>query len=341
MPPKTYMRRQYAVSSSPLRRLMLVAMATVGFSGLGIASAHADPFPAKPITLIVPAVAGGAMDGIARLVAQRLGTRLGQPVVVDSKPGAGGTVGMMLAAKAPADGHTLVIAADSYLTVTPRLMPAGAFQPTNALMPVVELGSSPMVLVVNPSLGVRTLPEYLAKVRGRPGTVTYGSAGSGSPHHLFMAMLDQQLGLKQVHVPYKGGAQAFADLLGGHVDSMFIVMSTAEPYIKSGKVIALGVSGSRRLAEQPNVPAIGEIAPGYESEFWFAILAPKGTPPAVVTRLNREIGAVLAEAKVTQGMQAIGVTPASGGTPDALVQKLRQEDAKMDKLIRSIGLKPE
>lgn len=323
-----------------LRRWFVAALAAAGLGAFAPMLLAAD-FPVKPVTLISPTVPGGAMDGVARLIAQRLGPRLGQPVVIDSKPGAGGTLGVTLATKAPADGHTLVIVADSYLTVAPRLLRGVSLQPFKDLAPVIELGSSPMVLVAHPSLRVKTLADYLAKVRAEPGKVTYASAGAGSPHHLFMATLEQQLGLRLAHVPYKGGPQAFSDVLGGHADSMFIVMSTAEPHIKSGKLVALGVSGAKRLPEHPNIPPIAEQAAGYESEFWFAIFAPSGTPAPVTARLHREIAAVLAEPEVIQGMKALGVTPTTGSTPDALAQKLRREDAKMERLIRETGLKPE
>jgi len=304
-------------------------------------SVHAAEFPSKPVTLISPTVPGGAMDGVARLIAQHLSPRLGQPVVIDSKPGVGGTLGAMQAARAEPDGHTLVIVADSYLTVSPRLLKGVALKPFKDLAPVIEVGSSPMVLVANPALGVKTLAEYVAKVRAQPDKVVYASAGTGSPHHLAMAILEQQLGLRQSHVPYKGGPAALVDVLGGHADSMFIVMSTAEPHIKSGKLVALGVSSTKALPEHPSISPIAEVAPGYESGFWFAIFAPAGTPSPILNRLNREISAVLSVAEVEQKMKALGVTPSGNRTPEGLAQKLLLDDAKMERAIRQLGLKPE
>lgn len=313
-------------------------------AGLALsASTHlwAAEFPTKPVTFIAPTVPGGAMDSVARLIAQHLSPRLGQPVVIDNKPGVGGTLGAMQAAKADPDGHTLVIVADSYLTVSPRLLRGVALKPFKDLAPVIEVGSSPMVLVVNPALGVKTLAEYVAKVRAEPEKVSYASAGLGSPHHLAMAILDKQLGLRQNHVPYKGGPAAFVDVVGGHADSMFIAMSTAESYIKTGKVVALGVSTPKALPEYPTIPAIAEAAPGYESGFWFAIFAPARTPPSVVFRLNRDIAAILALPEVVQKMKALGVMPSVNSTPESLAQKLRLDDAKMEKVIGQLGLKPE
>lgn len=305
------------------------------------AQGAAGAFPTKPVTLIAPTVPGGALDAVARVLAQHLGPKLGQPVVVESRPGVGGTLGVIQAAKAPADGHTLVLAADAYLTVSPRMLKGAALQPMKDLVPVIEVGSSPMVLVAHPSLNVRSMADYIAKVRAEPGTLTYASAGVGSPHHLNMALLEQMAGLKQNHVSYKGGPQAFNDVLGGHAQAMFISMSTADPHIKSGKLIALGVSGKKRLPEFPSVPAIAETVPGYESEFWFAVYAPAATPAPVVDRLNRDIAAVVAQPEVAKGLKAAGMTPVADTSTKALAEKLKREDAKMAHLIQSIGLRPE
>ncbi|MBL0419036.1 tripartite tricarboxylate transporter substrate binding protein [Ramlibacter sp. AW1] len=334
------------MSNSTIRRrsLLRATCAWAGaaaFSSLAWGAAGAADFPSKPITLIAPTVPGGALDATARLLGQHLSPRLGQPVVIDNRPGVGGTLGLMQAAKAPPDGHTLVIAVDSYLTVSPRVLKGASLQATKDLVPVIEIGSSPMVLVAHPSLGVKTLQEYVAKVKAEPGKLTYASAGVGSPHHLNMALLEQQLGLKQNHVPYKAGPQAFNDVLGGHAHVMFIAMSTAEGHIRSGKLVPLGVSGSKPLPEFPSVPAIAEVAPGYDSEFWFAAFAPAGTPPAVVQRLHREFAAVLAQPEVAKGLKAIGMTPVADNSSNALAEKLRREDEKMAKLLQSLGVRAE
>jgi len=332
--PGTYLSRR------GLLRAAATATATAVLSLLSATAAAAD-FPSKTITLITPTVPGGAMDAVARLIAQRLGPRLGQSVVVDNRPGVGGSLGVAQAAKAPADGHTLVIVADSYLTVSPRLLKGATAQTFKDLVPIIELGTSPMVLVAHPSLKVATMAEYVAKARAQPGKIAYASAGLGSPHHLNMALLEQQLGLKQNHVPYKGGPQAFNDVLAGHSDLMFIVMSTAEPYIKSGALVALGVSGAKRLPDFPSIAAIAEVAPGYESEFWFAVFAPSGTPPSVVQRLNRDIAAVLSEPEVVKGMKSVGMGTVPDTSAAVLALKLRRDDEKMAKLIQSLGLQPE
>jgi tripartite-type tricarboxylate transporter receptor subunit TctC len=280
------------------------------------------------------------MDSVARLVAEKLGSRLGQPVVIDSRPGAGGTLGLALASKAPADGHTLVIAADSYLTVSPRLLKGAAAHAFKDLVPIIELGASPMVLVAHPSLKVASMSEYIAKARVQPG-ISYASAGLGSPHHLNMALLEQNLKLQQNHVPYKGGPQAFNDVLGGHASLMFIVMSTADSHIKSGALIPLGVSSAKRMPDYPSIPAISETVPGYESEFWFAIFAPPGTPAPIAQQLNGHLAAVLAEPAVIKSMKTIGMSPVLDTSSAGLSRKLQRDDERMSKLLQNLGLKPE
>lgn len=323
------------------RRIFLCTALGTALACAGNAWAQTAPasFPTKPVTLISPTVPGGAMDAVARLIAKHLGPRLGQSVVIDNRPGVGGALGVMQAAKSDPDGHTLVIAADSYLTVSPRILKGASLNPLKDLAPVIEIGTSPMVLVAHPSMKVRTMEEYINRIRAEPGKYTYSSAGVGSPHHLNMALLEQQLGLKQNHVPYKGGPQAFNDVLGGHAHSMFIVMSTAEPHIKAGKLVALGVSGKNRLGDHPSIPVIADVAPGYESEFWFAIFAPAETPTPIVQRLNQEIAAVISEPEVVKGMKTIGIAPVPDSSTSALTNKLQREDEKMAKLLRALGLR--
>ena len=278
------------------------------------------------------------MDGVARLLSERLAPRLGQPVVIDYKPGAGGTLGAGLAAKAKPDGHTLVIVADSYLTVAPRLLKGVQLQAQRDLAPVIEVGGSPMVLVAHPSLKVSSLADFIKRGKSDP-PLTYASGGPGSPHHLFMGLLEQQADLRLSHVPYKGGPQAFADVLAGHVPAMFIVMSTADAHLRSGKLVALGVTSAKRQADFPTIAAIGETVAGYDSEFWFAIFAPKSTAPEVISRLNREISLVLDEPETVRVLKGLGFSPSTNRSPDALMRKLEREDARMARLIDKLGLK--
>jgi tripartite-type tricarboxylate transporter receptor subunit TctC len=301
-------------------------------------SVFANDFPSRTITLIAPTAPGGAMDGVARMLMERLSNRLGQAVVIDYKPGAGGTLGSSLAAKAKPDGYTIVIVADSYLTVAPRLLKSISLQAQRDLTPVIELGSSPMVLVTNPSFKFSSLADFVKRAKTAP-PLSYASGGTGSPHHLFMGLLEQQLDLKLNHVPYKGGPQAFSDVLAGHVPAMFIAMSTAEPHLRNGKLSALGVTSAKRLPDFPTIPAIGETVTGYDSEYWFAIFAPKATPVEVITRLNREIALILDEPDAIRSLKNLGLTPPLQRSPDSLARKLEREDARMGRLIDRLGLK--
>lgn len=321
------------------RRALLGTALAAGTALALLPAARAADFPSKAISLIAPSNPGGALDAVARLIAQRLGPRLGQAVVVDNRPGVGGTLGIALAAKAPPDGHTLVVVADSFLTVSPRLLKGSTPQGFKELVPVIELGSSPMVLVAHPSLKVASLAEYIAKARANGATISYASGGLGSPHHLYMALLEQQLGFRQNHVPYKSGPHGFKDVLAGHADLTFIVMSTAEAHIKSGALVPLGVTSARRLPEHPGIPAIAETVPGYESEFWFAVFAPPRTPAAVVERLNQDIAAVLAQPEVIQSMTSIGMRLPPDTRAATLAAKLAREDEKMARLLRSLDLR--
>jgi tripartite-type tricarboxylate transporter receptor subunit TctC len=319
---------------------VLLRTAHLLFGLLVTASVLANDFPSRPITLIAPTAPGGAMDGVARMLSERLSPRLGQPVIIDYKPGAGGTLGAGLAAKAKPDGYTLVIVADSYLTVAPRLLKGVSLHAQRDLAPVIELGSSPMVLVADPSLKLGSLAGFLKRAKTEPA-LSYASGGVGSPHHLFMGLLEQQADLRLNHVPYKGGPQAFSDVLAGHVPAMFIVMSTAEPHLRSGRLVALGVTSAARQTDFPGIPAIGETVPGYVSEFWFAIFAPKATPVEVITRLNREIALILDEPEAVRTLKSLGFIPSVQRSPDALGRKLEREDARMARLIEQLRLKAE
>jgi tripartite-type tricarboxylate transporter receptor subunit TctC len=298
-------------------------------------------FPTRPITLVSPTVPGGAMDSAARLLSEYISPNLGQPIVVDAKPGGGGAVGMAMAARLPGDGYNLVISVDSALTVVPALVPNIGYDPEKSFVPIIKVGTSPLVLVVHPSMGVKNLKEYIAMARVKPNSVQYGSGGNGSPHHLSMLQLERSANIKLFHVPYRGGPKAFSDLLGGHISSMFIVPSTAEAQIKKGALIPIAVTSSKRLAEMPNIPAISEEVPGYgDTDIWFGIFAPSGMSPEMVTRWNSEFKSVLTNPTVVQklGRLSIHATP---DTPEDLSNLLNKDLARMNKLIRDTGLKSE
>ncbi len=300
--------------SSLMRALILVAMPAVLTAGF----AHADDYPSRPIRVIVPFSPGGAVDGPMRLVAQELGKRLGQPVVVENKPGAGATIGTDVVAKAAPDGYTLLLASQTN-AISATLYSKLPFDPVGDFTPVALIGREPGVVVVNPAIPAKTLQEFIAYVKAHPGQVNFASSGNGSGQHLFAALLASKTGMKMNHVPYRGSAQATTDLLSGVVSMSIPGTAGMVGHIKAGRLRALAVTGATRSPQLPDVPTVMESGvPGYEAYVWMGLLAPKGTPPAVVERLNRNVVAVLGEDEVKRymanaGIEIVGSTAADFG----------------------------
>ena len=300
--------------SSLMRALVLVAMPAVLTAGF----AHADDYPSRPIRVIVPFSPGGAVDGPMRLVAQELGKRLGQPVVVENKPGAGATIGTDVVAKAAPDGYTLLLASQTN-AISATLYSKLPFDPVGDFTPVALIGREPGVVVVNPAIPAKTLQEFIAYVKAHPGQVNFASSGNGSGQHLFAALLASKTGMKMNHVPYRGSAQATTDLLSGVVSMSIPGTAGMVGHIKAGRLRALAVTGATRSPQLPDVPTVMESGvPGYEAYVWMGLLAPKGTPPAVVERLNRDVVAVLGEDEVKRhmanaGIEIVGSTAADFG----------------------------
>ncbi|MDQ2916085.1 MAG: tripartite tricarboxylate transporter substrate binding protein [Pseudomonadota bacterium] len=300
--------------SSLMRALILVAMPAVLTAGF----AHADDYPSRPIRVIVPFSPGGAVDGPMRLVAQELGKRLGQPVIVENKPGAGATIGTDVVAKAAPDGYTLLLASQTN-AISATLYSKLPFDPVGDFTPVALIGREPGVVVVNPAIPAKTLQEFIAYVKAHPGQVNFASSGNGSGQHLFAALLASKTGMKMNHVPYRGSAQATTDLLSGVVSMSIPGTAGMVGHIKAGRLRALAVTGATRSPQLPDVPTVMESGVrGYEAYVWMALLAPKGTPPAVVERLNRNVVAVLGEDEVKRymanaGIEIVGSTAADFG----------------------------
>jgi tripartite-type tricarboxylate transporter receptor subunit TctC len=301
---------------------------------------HAQDYPARPIKVVVPFSPGGAVDGPMRVIASELAKRLGQQVIVDNKPGAGATIGADIVAKSPADGYTLLLASQTN-AISATMYPKLPFDPIEDFAPISLIGREPGVLVVNPALPVRTLQEFIAYVQARPGQVDYASSGNGSGQHLFAALLASSTGMKLNHIPYKGSAQATTDLLGGQV--MMSIPGTAGMvgHIKAGKLRALAVTGATRSPQLPDVPTAMESGvPGYEAYVWMGLLAPKGTPAAIVDRLYRELLVALGTSEVknymaTAGIEIVGSTPADFGKfyraeKDLWAKVVRETGAKID-----------
>ncbi|HCY16077.1 MAG: ABC transporter substrate-binding protein [Curvibacter sp. GWA2_64_110] len=297
-----------------------------------------DAYPSKPIKLVVPYAAGGPADMLARMVAEKLGPRLGQPVVIDNKPGAGGHTGAEVVAKGPADGYTLVLATIAHNGAV-KLYPNLRYDPTKELKPVILLAEAPSILIVKQDLPVKSVQELLALARSQPGKLTYGSAGNGSAMHMAAELFRHMSKIDYVHVPYRGGAPAMADLLGGQIDMLFESVGTAHQHIKSGKVRALAVTGTKRSSSLPDVPTVAESGvPGYSSVPWYTISVASGVPTAVVNRLNAEINAVLKMQDLVQRWDGLGVV-ALGGSPADAVRRNEAETAKWSAVITAANIK--
>ena len=293
-------------------------------------------YPNKPLRFVVGYPAGGATDIIARLVAQKLTGSLGQQVLVDNRPGAGGIIGSDIVAKATPDGYTIVLVTTSH-GVNPSLYRKLPYDTAKDFAPITQVASLQLVLVVNPSLPVRSVKELIALAKAKPGQLNYGSSGSGQSLHLAAELFKTLAGVDIVHVPYKGAAPARTDLLAGQVQMMFESMIGVLPVVKSGRLRALAVSGARRSPATPDIPTMAEAGvPGYEASGWVGILAPAGTPKAIVTRLNREVVNVLNRADVRELFANRGAEPV-GSTPEQFGDFTKAQFAKWAKVVKASG----
>jgi tripartite-type tricarboxylate transporter receptor subunit TctC len=304
----------------------------------GAATAQVQDYPARTIRVVVPFSPGGAVDGPMRLIAQELGKRLGQAVVVENKPGAGATIGTDVVAKSAPDGYTLLLASQTN-AISATLYSKLPFEPIDDFAPITLIGREPGVVVVNPSLPVTTLSQFIAYVKERPGSVDYASSGNGSGQHLFAALLASKTGMKMNHVPYRGSGQATTDLLSGVVAMAIPGTAGMVGHIRAGKLRPLAVTGARRSPQLPDVPTVMEAGvPDYEAYVWMGLLAPKGTPPPIIDRLQREVVAVLGEPGVRQYMATAGIEIV-GSTPAEFGAFFRHERDQWAKIVRETGAK--
>jgi tripartite-type tricarboxylate transporter receptor subunit TctC len=300
--------------------------------------AHGQPYPSKQVRLVVPYAASSGGDIIGRLFAQKLGQGWSQQVLTDNRPGAGGGIGSELVAKAAADGHTLLLGASSSHAINVSLYSKLGYDPVKDFAPIALLVRAPNVLVVHPSLPVRNVKELIALARSRPGTLTYGSSGSGTSNHLSGELLKHMAKIDIIHVPYKGSPQSLSELMGGQISTAFAPMLTAMPQFKSGRVRPLAVTTAQRTAVAPELPTIAESGvPGYDSNAWFGLLAPAGTPRELVTRLNRESLAILAQPDVRESLKQQGADPAEPNTPEQFAAYIQAEIAKWRKIVQASG----
>ena len=301
------------------------------------AMVHAQNYPARPLRLIVPTAPGGGTDFTGRLVAAKLSETMGQQVVVENRGGGGGSVGADNAAKATADGYTLLLGSIATHAVNPALYKKLPYDHLNDFAPVSLIGTVPNALVVHPSVPVKSMQEFITYAKANPGKINYGSSGVGSPPHLSMELLRSITGINLVHVPYKGAGPALADLLGGQVQAMCTSLAGLINFVKSGRVRALGVTTAKRNPQLPDVPTIVESGiPGYEVTIWYAVFAPVATPKAIVDKLNAEMVKALNSSEMKERMALQGMDPAPS-TPAELTAFVKAESAKWAKVAKDSG----
>lgn len=322
-----------------LRRLQHVSFALVFFLAAGTATGQA--YPAKPVRVIVPSSPGDGADILARYMSQKLGDALGQPFIVDNRPGAGGVVGSELVARAAPDGYTLIVAHAGSHAINAALYPKLSYEPVKDFAPIALFMTAPNILVVNTALPVKSVQEFIAYAKARPGQLNYASGGNGSSAHLTMEYFKGLTGIKLEHVPYKGSTPAMTDIIAGQVPLMFVNLPPALPHVKSGKLRALGVTTLSRSGAVPDVSTIAESGlPGFETLAWFGMLAPVGTPREVVMKLNAEINKVAQTQEWKDRVATLG-GDAAAGPPELFAQRIQDDIVKWKKVVTDAGIKGE
>jgi tripartite-type tricarboxylate transporter receptor subunit TctC len=322
------------------RRLFLQLAAAAAMLPAVSRGARAQAYPQRPVRLIVPFASGGASDILARLIGQWLSERLGQPFVIEMRPGAGGNVGTEAVVNAPPDGYTLLMVNAAPSAINATLYDKLGFNFLRDMAPVGGVVRTPLVLLVNPAFPVKTVPELIAFAKANPGKVNMASAGNGTPPHVAGELLKIMAGVDIVHVPYRGGGPALVDLLGGQVQMMFGVITSSMEYIKAGKLRPLAVSTAMRATALPDLPTVGDFLPGYEASDWYGICAPHGTPAEIVGKLNAEINAGLADPKLKARLADLGASVLLGSSAD-FGKLIADETEKWGKVVRAAHMKPE
>jgi len=319
----------------------IIVIASVAGLALTLAQpAYAQPYPSKPIRVIIAQAPGSATDVVSRVISNKLAEGLGQQLVIDARPGAGGTLGTELAARALAGGYTLFMANNSTHGSNPALYAKLSYDAVKDFAPIIFVVATPYVLSVHPSLPAKSVKELIALAKARPGQINYASAGNGSTHHLSGELLKTMAGIDIVHIPYKGTTPAIAALIGGEVSIMFATVTGIQPQIKNGRARGLAVTTPKRSNMMPELPTMAETLPGFEMLSWFGLLAPAGTPPAIVNRMNAETTKVLANPDVRSLLAAQGFEVMSG-TPEQFGDYIKVEIAKITKLAKTTGIKAE
>lgn len=318
---------------------LLPRVLTACLAALVVGSSLADTFPSRAIKLVVPFPPGQSSDTLSRLVGEQMAARLGQPVVIDNRPGAGGVIGTQYVATQPADGYTLVAGGSGPMTVSPTLQPGVArYDAVRSFSPVAGVARIAQVIVVSSDSPIRDLHALVGSARRKAGVVTYGSSGNGTTQHLFMEMLNAAADIRMTHVPYKGSAPALNDLIGGQIDLMSDTITAMTPLIRAGKVRPIAVTSARRWPTLPEVPTVAEQGvPGYDVSVFFGIVAPAGTPPERIARLNQAFVEVLATSKVRQLFASQGLEPAPASTPEQLGRFIQAQVLKWAGVVKQAG----
>ena len=314
------------------RRHLISLPVLAAIAALSGVPALAQNYPTKPIRMIVPFPAGGATDILARALSQKLGEKIGQTVVVENRPGAGGTIGADAASKSAPDGYTLLLATSSTHSIGPAINPKIPYNAEADFTPVAYVASSPNVVVVPNTLPVKTMRELIDYARKNPGKLNYASSGNGTIVHLTTEYFKAQSDTFILHIPYRGTALAIPDLVSGKVDVLFDSFVTGMPHVKDGKLRALAVTSAKRSALAPDMPTVSEVLPGFESVTWFGVYGPKNMPADLTTKVNQAVNAALADADVKERFARLGAEPA-GGTPQAFASMVKADNTKWKKII--------
>lgn len=327
------------INSLAKRTLLGLATAALPASLLTAPALAADWSPTKPVRFIVGFPPGGATDLVARILQPKLSEAFGKQIVVDNRPGANGVISLDIIARSEPDGHTVGIGHIGGLIISPTIQKV-PYDPYKSFAAVGMLVTLQNIIIVHPSVAAKTLKDYIALAKTKPGQLNFASSGVGSPGHLSGALLESMAGIQLSHVPYKGGGPAMIDLLAGHVPSFIAVISTAVPQVQSGKARAIAVTGAKRAEVLPNVPTIAEAGvPGYASTNWYGLIAPAGTPAAIISRLNREIAAALNSPDVVKQLNARGID-AAPSSPAEFTKFVRQEEKKWVPVVRNANIRP-
>jgi tripartite-type tricarboxylate transporter receptor subunit TctC len=301
-------------------------------------SGPSEAYPQRPVRLVVPYPPGGTADVMARLMSLKLGERWSASVVVDNRGGAGGTIATELVARSEPNGHTLLLCNAPVLAINPSLYKNVAYDPVKDFAPIIGIAEVPLFLLVHPSVPVKTYDDFLAYVKSKKGDVNYASGSVGSTTHLSMELFKHMAAIDIVHVPYKGAGPALTDLIGGQVQMLITGFSGAAPHIKAGRLRALGATGAKRMTAVPDLPTIGETVPGYEVTSWYGIVAPVGTPPAVIAKLHAVLAAMVHKPEVSARLVSLGIEP-EGSSPQEFAEQTRREIAKWAKVVKVAGVK--